>query len=308
MKSLFYFNENKKTIRILHPKKIVLLAHSFIERCFYNKKNKKLNIMKKIFLLGIALFFTSYLSSQDFEVSPLELLFNAEPGESQTKFLKIKNHRNKTETFILNLSDFTTTEKGDNKFIDAGSLKNSFANWVSVAPSFFELQPNEEIEVSVTMTQPAQEYGSKWGVIFVRTAKEQTSFSVDKGISAGMNISGRIAINIFQTPGTNKNFKANIINITEAENTEDSRIFTAIINNLADIITNCKVHLIVTNIATSEEEIFARQEFVLYPKTTRKIELELKKKLPKGTYSIAAILDYGSRTNLEGTQMIIEVK
>lgn len=269
---------------------------------------KNLNIMKKIFLLGISLFFASYLSAQDFEVSPLELLFNAEPGESQTKFLKIKNHRNKTETFIINLSDFTSNEKGDNKFVDAGSLKNSFANWVSVAPSFFELKPNEDIEVSVTMTQPAQEYGSKWGVIFIRTAKEQTSFSVDKGISAGMNISGRIAINVFQTPETNKNFKATIQNITEVDVTENTRVFTAVVNNLADIITNCKVHLIATNIATSEEETFAPQEFVLYPKTIRKVEMELKKKLPKGTYSIAAILDYGSRTSLEGTQMIIKVE
>lgn len=264
--------------------------------------------MKKIFLLSIALFLYSQFFAQDFEVSPLELLFNAEPGESQTKFLKIKNHRNKTETFILNLSDFTIGEKGENKFVDAGSLKNSFANWVSVAPSFFELQPNEEIQVSITMTQPAQEYGSKWGVIFVRTAKEQTSFSVDKGIAAGMNISGRIAIKVFQTPETNKKFKATIQNITEIDRTENARVFTAVVNNLADIITNCKVHLIATNIATSEEENFAPQEFVLYPKTSRKLELELKKKLPKGTYSIAAILDYGSRTNLEGTQMIIEVK
>ena len=31
------------------------------------------------------------------------------------------------------------------------------------------------------------------------------------------------------------------------------------------------------------------------------------KGLPKGTYALAAVLDYGSSVNLEGTQMVIQV-
>ena len=77
---------------------------------------------------------------------------------------------------------------------------------------------------------------------------------------------------------------------------------------LSDIITHCKVHLIATNIETAEETSFNVYEFPMYPKSTRKVELYLKEKLPKGTYSLAAILDYGSKTNLEGTQMIIKVE
>jgi hypothetical protein len=46
----------------------------------------------------------------------------------------------------------------------------------------------------------------------------------------------------------------------------------------------------------------------MYPKSSRKVELELPNTLPKGTYSLAAILDYGSKTNLEGTQIMINVE
>ncbi len=263
--------------------------------------------MKKIFL-NIILLCSLSVFAQDFEVSPLSLNFSVEPGESQTKFLKIKNHRNKTETFVLNLSDYTINMNGKESFVDAGSLKNSIANWISVAPSFFELQPNEEVQISVTLQQPSNDYSSKWGMIFIKTAKEQTAFSVDKGISAGMNISGRIAVNVLQTPSTNKSYKAKIDNLKEVTKKEDeNRVFSAIVNNVSDIITQCKVNLIVTNIKSSEEFVLEPQEFLLYPKTSRKVLLTINKPLPKGTYALSAILDYGSKSNLEGTQIIIEV-
>ena len=264
---------------------------------------------KKILFLLPLLLLTITVLSQDFEVSPLKLFFTAEPGESQTKFVNIKNHSNKAETFILSISDYTINSKGQGQYVEAGSMKYSIADWVSIAPSFFELEPNEEKQVAVTMNQPTDNNSSKWGIIFVRTAKEQTNFSVDKGISTGINISARIAIDVYQTPGTNKNYKANISNMMEVTANNDAiRSFSVLVNNLEDVITNCKIYLIATNIETAEEKTFDAINFVMFPKSSRKIVLTLPNDLPKGTYSLAAILDYGSKTNLEGTQMIIAVE
>jgi len=263
---------------------------------------KKLSILPLLFL-----YFLGF--GQNFEVSPLKLYFTAEPGESQTKYIKVKNHNNKLETFILKLSDYSLDSKGQGEYLDMGSMKNSVADWLSYSPSFFELQPNEEKEVAITMQQPTDDYGSRWGVIFVSTALEQTSYSADKSVSAGMNISARIIINVYQTPGTNKNYKATISNLSEITQQKDTlRTFTALINNLSDIITECNVYLIATNVETAEETHFNEEKFSMYPKSSRKIELYMNKQLPKGTYSLAAILDYGSRTNLEGTQLIIKVE
>jgi len=267
--------------------------------------------MKKKILLFLLPFLSLAVTvfSQDFEVSPLKLFFNAEPGESQTKFVNVKNHNSKPETFILSVSDYTINSKGQGQYVEAGSMKYSIADWISIAPSFFELEPNEEKQIAVTMQQPTDNNSSKWGVIFVRTAKEQTNFSVDKGVSTGINISARIAIDVYQTPGTNKNYKANIGNMMEVTaNADTVRTFSVLLNNLEDVITNCKVYLIATNIETAEETTFDAVSFVMFPKSSRKIILTLPNGLPKGTYSLAAILDYGSKTNLEGTQMIIAVE
>jgi hypothetical protein len=264
--------------------------------------------MKK-FTLIILLFVCIFSQAQDFEVSPLKLFFNAEPGESQTKFITVKNHSGKAETFILSLSDYSVNNKGQGQYVEAGSMKNSLADWISFAPSFFPLNPNEEKQVAVTMQQPADEYGSKWGIIFVRTAQEQTAYSADKTVSAGLSVSARIAINVYQTPGTNKNFKATITNLSEISATDDStRCFNALINNMGDIITDCKVTLIATNIVTAEETMYPPYSFTMFPKSSRKVELYMPKNLSKGSYSLAAVLDYGSKTNLEGAQLVIKVE
>jgi hypothetical protein len=264
--------------------------------------------MKKL-VFAILMMVFSTLHAQDFEVSPLKLFFNAEPGESQTKFVTVKNHSGKAETFILNISDYSVNNKGQGQYVEPGSMKNSMADWVSIAPSFFPLNPNEEKQIAVTMQQPADEYGSKWGIIFVRTAQEQTAYSADKTVSAGLSVSARIAISVYQTPGTNKNFKATITNLSEITAVNDTiRSFNALVNNLGDIITDCKVTLIATNITTAEETVYPPNTFTMYPKSSRKIELYMPKNLPKGTYSLAAVLDYGSKTNLEGAQLVITVE
>jgi hypothetical protein len=265
--------------------------------------------MKKIIYSISFLLLSVVLVGQDFEVSPLKMFFNAEPGEAQTKFMTVKNHNNKAETFILSISDYSVNSKGEGQYVAANTLKNSIADWVTIAPSFFELNPSEEKEIAITMSQPVDEYGSKWGVIMVRTATEQTAYSADKAVSAGMALSPRIAVSSYQTPGTNKKFQATVSNLTEMESTNDTvRTFSILVNNLGDIITDCKVLLIATNINTAEEFPFPENTFTMYPKSSRKVELYLPKTLPKGTYSLAAILDYGSKTNLEGTQTIIKIE
>ncbi len=277
---------------------------------FANKLSLTLTMyMKKIVFFISFLWATVTLMAQSIEVTPVNLFFTAEPGESQTKYLKVKNHSSSLETFILKLSDYSVDSKGQGTYVEAGSMRFSMVDWISIAPSFFELNPNEEKEIAVTMNQPADRFGSSWGVIFIGTAKEQSAFSADKSLSAGIALSGRIAVNIYQTPGNNKAFKATISNMSEITEDGDSiRTFTALVNNLEDIITPCKVYLIATNIHDGEETSFDEIEFTMYPKSSRRIELEVPDVLPNGQYSLAAILDYGNNANLEGTQLVISVE
>ncbi|WP_462282152.1 fimbrial biogenesis chaperone [Salinivirga cyanobacteriivorans] len=264
----------------------------------------------KVKFLSIIFFLISLsqVLAQDFEVAPVTLYFNANPGESQSKVVTIKNHSSEKKSFILSSTDFEITTDGEKRYRPANSTKNSIASWLSISPAFFDLEPNAERQVTVSVQPPTDDDGSRWGAIFVRTTEEKTTFESDAKLSAGITISPRIAIQVYQTAKSNKNLKAKIDQLREIPS-EDSteRWFSAIVTNLSDIIIHCKVFLIASNMQTAKEHQYPPVQFDSYPKNTQKIILKMPKGLPKGTYALAAVLDYGSNVNLEGTQMVIQV-
>jgi hypothetical protein len=266
--------------------------------------------MKKCLLFSVmTVILFQFIVGQDYEVAPVQLFFSAEPGESQVKVVNIKNHSSQQTSFILSLSDYDIDSKGGKKVLPANSSKYSIANWISISPSFFELEPNSERQITVSVQPPIDDNGSRWGMIYVRPAKEKTSFDAGKELSAGVFVSSRIVIDVYQTSRSNKNLKAKIDQLREIKSDDpEKRRFSAIVTNLSDIIIPCKVHLIASNLKTGKEHQFPHVQFQSYPKNTQKIILTMPNKLSKGKYAIAAVLDYGSSVTLEGTQMVIEVK
>ena len=54
--------------------------------------------------------------SQDFEVAPVLVSFDANPGENQIQTLTLRNHSNEKQKFVLNLADYTVNEEGAKNF------------------------------------------------------------------------------------------------------------------------------------------------------------------------------------------------
>ena len=65
--------------------------------------------MNKIF--GFLLLLPMMVWGQDFEVAPIKLNFNADPGESQTRVVTVKNHSSKRSSFILSMGDYRINSK-----------------------------------------------------------------------------------------------------------------------------------------------------------------------------------------------------
>ena len=249
------------------------------------------------------------LFSQDFEVAPVKLNFSVEPGQSKSRIITLKNHSSTNQTFVAVLGDFLPQKDGGNKTLSANSTSFSCADWITISPSFFELAPNEEKELAITMQVPVGNFSSRWAMIYFRTAQEQTTFSADKGLRTGVSVSSQIAVKVIQSPSSNTNYSVKIDKLKEITKENDTaRVFSANIENIGDKITNCRVFLIVSNIKTAEEIQFDPVEIQIFPKTLRVVNLRFPKVLPKGDYSLAAVLDYGDKANLEGTQIMIKVE
>ena len=267
-----------------------------------------MNKIKYFIFISVIIIFHIELKSQDIEVSPVSLLFNAEPGETQTRLITVKNHGNKNTEILLSLQDFLIWKEGEREYLPANSTRNSIANWISISPSFINIPPNEEKTVSITLQAPIDDYSSKWGIVSVSTTTERTAYNAGENLTAGVGVLGRINVNLSYSPASNQNFKAKISNLKEITTEEDTvRVFTANIDNIGDKITECKVYLIAANLQTAEEKQFPPITVTAYPKSARLVELKLPDVLSKGKYSLSAILDFGSRSSLEGTQIIIDV-
>jgi hypothetical protein len=254
-------------------------------------------------LLGIDIY------AQELEVTPGTLSFATNPGSSQTQQITLRNKGKTEQSFIFNLSDWLTDEAGEVKYFSPGTTPRSCADWITVSPALVTLQPNEKATINVTMLVPNDNIATKWAVLFVQSAVEQTGpKAVDKEMALGVQLALRIAVTIYQSPTSNTLYKGTIEGLTEKIGEDNSRTYTSQVINVGDKVLNCKVYFTVTNLGTAEEFTSTPVEFSLLPETNKKVSYTLDKPLAKGRYSVAAILDYGFNNELDGVQLELEVK
>lgn len=270
---------------------------------------KTFTLILKLATVLVFLMPTAFLIGQELEVAPVKLSFETAAGSSQTKQISLRNKAKIPQNFIFNLGDWLTDENGEVKYFDAGTTNRSCADWITVSPALVTLQPNESVRVNITMLVPEDENSSKWSVLFVQTAEEQTGArAIDKDVGMGMKVSARIAVTIFQSPKSNNFYKGTLEGLTAELNEENKYVFKTQAINLGDKILNCKIYFTMSNLETAEEFTSEPITLALLPESSRNIKYTHQMELPKGQYSVAAILDYGVGDELEGIQMDLEVK
>jgi len=265
--------------------------------------------MIKFRFLFLFFIFTQLVVAQDFEVSPVAMNFNAEPGEIQKKQLTLINHSAQPQKYNLKISDFVLDADGNRKIVPLGSSKRSCADWLNISPSFIELNPNQTAQLDVMMTVPKDGFSSRWCMVHVEVAKEQSAFEADKTLATGVLLVPRIVVMVKQSPRSNNNYKATINGLKEiTKRAEKQQSFEAVIANVGDNVIDANVYLTLANLQTGKEEKFGIVKTTVYPDATRKVTLQMPRIKVKGKYVLAAILDYGHRQPLGGSQLMLEIK
>jgi hypothetical protein len=267
-------------------------------------------MIKVIFLsIIINILLTFFSFGQDFEVSPVLISFTANPGESQNQTLTIRNHSNEKKTFSLNLADYIVDEQGIKRSVDVGSTPRTLNDWLTINPAFIELNPNETAGINLMMTVPANGYLTRWGMIQVEVAREQTPSDADKQLTTGVVLLPRIIVLVKQSARTNQNYKAEVSRLTEVTASgQKYRSFEAVITNTGDKVLDAKVYLALANLGTAEEQQFKPAQVTVYPEQQRKVSLTLPVELSKGQYAVAFLMDYGNRSAIEGAQLLLNVE
>ena len=257
----------------------------------------------------IALFFTSFLFAQDFEVSPVLLNFNADPGEIQKREVALINHSSHPQKYTLKVTDFLMEKDGTKKMVPHGVNKRSCTDWITINPSYVELNPNQTAKFEVLMAVPKDGFSARWCLIHVEAAREQSAFDADKNLATGVLVKPRIVIQVKQSPKSNNNYKATIANLKETTKAGDKqRNFEVTVTNTGDNIIDANISLALANMQTASEQKYPGTKGTVYPESSRTFKLQIPKELPNGKYALAAILDYGHRQPMAGTQLIVEYK
>lgn len=265
--------------------------------------------MKNIFTTLVICLNLFVFRAQDFEVAPVIMNFDANPGQIQKKKMTIRNHANIKQSFTFNFGDYEVNEEGKKIRQAAGTSKRSCASWITVTPNLLELNPNEERTVTVLMTVPKDGFATKWGMIYVQASSEQKGNEIDKQLATGIKVTPRIAVLISQSPKTNKNYKGKIYSLKEVTTEKDSlKTFNVVVENTGDKIFEGNVQLLLADMATAEEKKYKPKKNRVFPGEKRTFVLTLPNEIPKGKYVLAAILNYGHDTALEGTQLLVEIK
>lgn len=266
--------------------------------------------IKKLSILVGCIFIGTTIIAQDFEVSPVKIDFNAEPGQSQSIPINIFNHSSQKLSFTIQLGDYSINKEGAKINMPMASTEHSLVNWMSVNPPLVEVNPNEIKQVIISIQAPAGDFSTRWANIFITNTIEQTASLADKIMKTGIQVQGQILVRVRQSPKSNINYKMKISNLLAQQTLNDSAVvYTANVDNLGDKITSCKVFLMASNLSDAQEKKLSEITFESYPDTQIKISMPMNKNsLPKGKYALAAILDYGNKANLEGTQIIIDVE
>lgn len=270
------------------------------------------NILMRSFqsfvFLAICLLMGSGVFAQGLEISPVRLDFSLEPGANQPQTVTVRNTTNKPAIYTLSAADWSLDEKGNLIRQEKGANPNSCSDWVSFSPALVELEANGSAEVTVTLNVPAGESATKWSIAYVTLQKEQEAPQADKDLAMGIEVSQAIGVFVTQSPRSNDNASAKVTEFKEDGTAEDGgRHFSVVTKNTGEKILDCNMYMVISNLQTAEETKLDPITFRILPEGIRKGELTLPKGLEKGSYMVAAILDYGPNYPMEGAQIQVEI-
>lgn len=270
--------------------------------------------IKSLLLSLPALVFTVAGMAQNVSMSPSRLYFKSAPGESKKQTVHITNNSTERQAFTVSFSDFAAPGvDGKTQLLKPGESENSLSKFVSASPSFFELAPGQSQDVAVILDLPdlPESNKAKWGTMMLKLAKERTEANASESNGVGMGIveTFQFVVHLFQTPPSVTLKQAEITEFRESSMPEDSvRTLSLITKNTGEAIIDCATYLEYSNIHTGYEMRSKPSAFTVLPGGSRRIYFTIPADLPKGQYTITAVVDSGNRETVQAAEMDVEIK
>jgi P pilus assembly chaperone PapD len=251
---------------------------------------KKLAVNTWLVMMLIGFWACAAGAQVDMVISPIRAEHQVAAGSSETNIIQVRNEGTKPERVRVYLEDWTMNRQGDVTYSRPGKNPNSCASWIQLNPTDFRLDPGtREVRYTITVP-PTARPGSYWSVIIF----EGMPATEAKPKGRKMGVHGRIGTIIYITLG-NPEIKPNFQDLKVKAGKKEP-VFTLTLRN--EGTGYFRLHKSFISVKNSQGQEVARieiPEIPVLPATTRDLEINLNKALPKGDYLAEAVLDVGRR-------------
>jgi len=264
------------------------------------------SLKNAIFVLVAFAFNT--MQAQNVSIAPSRLYYKVAVGDYKNQTVTITNNSREKESFSVSFGDFEAPgTEGKSKFMDAGESENSCSKWLSASPSFFEIEPGKSQQIQVLMQIPNLPDANKvkWSAMKIKLAKEKGKASLSDPTAVGMGVTEtfQFVVHVFQTPPSVTFRNAEITSFREITAPGDSSdVLAMMVRNTGDAILDCASYIEITDLQNGKEERLRPFAYTVLPGGSREIKFHLPV-LPKGTYSVLGVVDYGSKENVQAAEL-----
>lgn len=263
--------------------------------------------MKKLILLFALGFCAFWTQAQQLSVSPSIVRFELEPSGTSSRVIRVVNSSAAKQSLQVSVGDWLRDTLGNHQYFKPNTLPQSCADWISVTPTFLEVQPGATAEILVNIQSPENQEipdQMKWAMLFIQGTIEKTDPFVPEGtLATQIRENYRFGIHIYNTPPQAAEIKGELVAMTQ----QGPKTFRLQVRNVGAKMLNCKTYLEVLNLETGEQTNLPVESFPIFPAAERVVYHSLPDSLGPGNYSVLGILDYGDTFPLEAVEMILEL-
>ena len=250
--------------------------------------------MKKVLLLltfAVYVFAQNVYAQTGVGVSPPRVELYATPGGQLTQEIEVDNPSDFSElTVTSTLSDALFQPDGSVLYLPGGSHPNSLADWLTITPIQFDLEPliAETVRYTVQVPQAASE-GTYWSVILFESAAPQSEAPTQAGV--GVSTLVRIGHVIYVDVGNVTH--DGVITGVRYQATETGGEVRVSFQNTGNGLVRLSGQLELRDATGNLVQTLDVQDEAALPGYTREIAAALAEPLPPGDYVALAVLDYG---------------
>lgn len=249
-------------------------------------------------------------------VSPSTLRFNAKPGATQTRTIKINNDTRSTKKFQMNFNDFgELTDEGKTKDKVSPDYKYALSKWLSVSPTYVEIKSRESKVVTITLEVPNEDAAAiaAWTMITVDQVTDKKTLEIPNATASTMGFGVTqgfgFGIYVYQNPPNVANNKVDITSL-KFDNTNEKHANQILmdVKNIGDGISFCNYYVEITSLNSGVSEKVSVKRFTILPGYKRSLIFDIPSHFQQGKYSAVAVLDFGSKDDLQTAELDFELK